>query len=116
MIRPEGIPADFPRDAGLGAVPGAQPKLLVRQEAGRYVTGPSESEHRARYEMCEDLACQLAQYTLRKGASHPEWSRDELQAKVAAGLRAKAVGWGLSLAETDWVLTRVAALTEGPTS
>lgn len=116
MISSASIPADFPKSTGLGAVSGAQPKLLVRQEAGRYVTGPSESEHRARYEVCEDLACQLAQYTLRKGASHPEWSRDELQAKVEAGLRAKAVGWGLSLAETDWVLRRAAALTGAPTS
>lgn len=116
MISPASIPADFPKSTRLGAVSGAQPKLLVRHEAGRYVTGPDESEHRTRYEICEDLARQLAEYTLRKGSSHPEWSRDELQAKVAAGMRAKAFGWGLSAGETDWVLRRVDALTEGPTS
>ena len=116
MIGPASIPADFPEPTELGAVSGVQPKLLVRQEAGRFVTGPEESEHRARYEICEDLARQLAQYTLRKGTSHPEWSRDELQAKVAAGVRAKAFGWGLSAGETDWVLRRVTVLTEGPTS
>lgn len=104
------LPEDFPKGSTPGAVPGAQPKLLVRQEGGRFVTGAHESEVLARYEICEDLARQLAQYTSRKSAEHPAWTQEQLQAKVAAGLKAKAFGWGLSPAEADWVLRRVATL------
>ena len=107
------IPPDFPGYVDLGAVPGVQPKLLVRLDEGRYVTGANGDELRARFEMCEDLARQLVQYTSRKRTEHPEWSREHLHAKVAAGLKAKAFGWGLSPAETNWVLRRVARLT-GP--
>jgi hypothetical protein len=113
---PTNAPSDFPRPNELGAVPGVQSKLLVREQAGRYVAGPDESETRARYELCEDLARQLAEYVRRKTAQYPEWSRDELQARVANGLGARAFGWGISPAETQWVLKRVAALAGGATT
>lgn len=64
--------------------------------------------------MCEDLALQLTKYTARKRAEHPEWAGEQLQAQVAAGLRAKAFAWGLAPAEVDWVLRRLAALTDRP--
>ena len=81
------VPPDFPRPAPSGAVPGAQPKLLARKERGMFVAGPSVPEVRARYEVCEDL--------------------------VTRSVRQKAFGWGLSPAETEWVLGRLAALASG---
>lgn len=107
---PTSIPADFPRAARLGAVSGAQPKRLAQKEDNGFVPDADDSEVHARYQMCEDLARQLERYTLRKGKEHPDWSREVLLAKVSAALKAKAFGWGLSPAETDWVLTRMRAL------
>ncbi len=50
-------PADFPRHVHLGAVPGAQPKLLMTQYLGRfYVPGCTPPELLERWSICEDLA------------------------------------------------------------
>lgn len=110
MVTQSSIPADFPKAAS-GAVPGTQLKLLARVEVGRFVAGPGDADVLARYVVCEDLAQQLAKYSVRKGGKHPEWSREQLQAKVAAAVRAKGFGWGLSPAEVEWVLQRLAELT-----
>lgn len=109
-MTPSAVPADFPTPAPSGAVAGTQPKVLARQEAGHFVAGADEAEIRARYEMCEDLANQLVQYTTRKGVERPDWSREQLQAKVARAVKAKAFGWGLSPAEVAWALQRAETL------
>lgn len=110
MVTTRTIPADFPQAAPAGAVPGAQHKLLAREEGGRLVAGPGDADALARYAVCEDLVQQLAKYHERKAGEHPDWSREQLQAKVAAAVGAKAFGWGLSPAETVWVLERLAEL------
>jgi hypothetical protein len=61
--------------------------------------------------MCEDLAQQLAKYRERTAGDHPDWSREQLQAKVVAAVKAKAFGRDLSPAEAAWVLQRLAELT-----
>ena len=107
------VPPDFPRPAPSGAVPGAQPKLLARKERGMFVAGPSVPEVRARYEVCEDLAHQLVSYSDRKHRENPQWLQAQLADKVTRSVRQKAFGWGLSPAETEWVLGRLAALASG---
>lgn len=103
------IPNDFPRGAPAGAVPGAQPKLLVHEEAGRFVAArPTDSEVQARYEVCQDLVRQLVRYSARKHAERPDWSNAQVHEKVAASVRLKALGWGLSPAEAEWILRRLA--------
>jgi hypothetical protein len=104
------VPDDFPRRTEFGAVAGAQPKLLVTQDAGCFREGPRETEVLARYDMCEDLARQLVAYRARKAVEQPTWTADQLRVKVAAGLRGKSAQWGLAPAEVEWVLRRVDAL------
>jgi hypothetical protein len=107
------IPPDFPQAALTGAVPGAQPKLLARKEGGTFVADSAEPELRARYDACEDLAHQLVSYRVRKLTQNPQWSNAQLADKITRSVRQRAFGWGLSPAETEWVLRRVAALAEG---
>ena len=104
------FPPDFPQAGPTGVVPGAQPKLLVREEAGRFVAGPCAQDIRARYILCEDLAQQLVAYSAHKLAENPGRPEARLREKVTQAVRQKAFGWGLSPAETQWVLRRVAAL------
>lgn len=51
--RPDpGTPEDFPRDYGVGAVSGAQPKPLVRKVGEVFVSGLTKDERYARYDNC----------------------------------------------------------------
>jgi hypothetical protein len=104
------IPSDFPQVAPAGAVPGAQPKLLAREEGGRFVICPGEGAVRARHAVCEDLAHQLSAYSARKRSEDPERSKEQLGVQVALAVRKRAFAWGLSPAETEWVLRRLDAL------
>lgn len=105
------IPDDFPRSGPMGAVPGVQPKLLVREEAGQFMLSkPTDSEVQARYELCEDLVQQLIRYTTRKRDERPDWTRAQVREKVAASVRQKAFGWGLSANEAEWIVQRLAAM------
>jgi hypothetical protein len=58
-MRPIDVPDDFPHDDVIGVVPGAQPKLCVRESEGVYVAGQSAMEREERWSICEDLAHQL---------------------------------------------------------
>ena len=108
------IPEDFPRSAPAGAVPGAQPKLLAHVEAGRFVAAKlTDSEVQHRYEVCEDLVQQLVRYSARKRAERPDWTPAQLREKVDAAVRQKAFEWGLSPAETKWILRRLVAEAAG---
>lgn len=109
-MTPTPIPADFPQTAPPGAVPGFQPKLLVREEDDRFVVEPDEHSVHARYVMCEDLAHQLVVYGARKRNEDPGQSETQLREKVARAVRQKAFGWGLSPAEAEWVLGRIDSL------
>lgn len=104
------IPPDFPEAESTGAVPGVQPKLLARKADDLFVAGISE-DTRARYIMCEDLAHQLASYSARKRVENHDWSETQIADRVTRSVRQSAFGWGLSPAETKWVLMRVDALT-----
>lgn len=102
------IPSDFPREAPLGSVPGAQPKLLVRLVNGKYIAGLTDTELLERYEGCEDLAQQCATYCTRKVADNPALTRELCLANVRKGfsLKVQAGEWDFSAAEQDWVMMR----------
>lgn len=105
------VPDDFPRTPAPGAVSGAQPKLLVRESGGRYHTGLTTEELWTRYDACEDLAGQLAEYASRK-MSASGLSLDDALERVEQGLKAKADGgqWDFSRAEIAWTLNRLRKL------
>jgi len=105
----DSIPEDFPLPV-IGAVPGVQPKLLVRLVDGRYINDAVTEEAQERYQLCADLVVQLVSYAKRKHAEHPDWPRAELRAKIAGGLQRK--NWGLSHAEIQWIVGRVCASPE----
>lgn len=97
------VPADFPRSAPLGSVPGAQPKLLVQRQ-GSGLKLPDDSDTEARYEVCADLVQQLLTYSVRKRLERPDWTKEQVCEKVIASTRQRAFAWGLSPAETEWVV------------
>jgi len=105
------VPDDFPRAPTLGVVSGVQPKLLVREMGGRYHTGLTDEELWTRYDMCKDLAGQLAGYASRK-MSVPGPSLDDALQRVEKGLKAKVDGgqWDFSRAEIAWTLNRLREL------
>lgn len=105
------VPADFPRSAPLAAVAGAQPKTLARQDGSAFVS-PGEDETQARYVVCADLVNQLLAYAAKKRSERPDWSNLEVQAKVVASTRQKSFAWGLSPAETEWVVSQFCLLSE----
>ncbi|WCM19936.1 hypothetical protein NDK50_00155 [Paraburkholderia bryophila] len=111
MTRPHVVPEDFPREHSSGLVPGTQPKLLVREMDGRYCTGLTNEELWTRYDACEDLAGQLAEYASRK-VSASGLSRDDALGRVEKGLKAKvgAGQWDFSHGEMTWLMKRTREL------
>jgi hypothetical protein len=104
------IAADFPREQNLASVSGLQPKLVGRMVGGVFVTGLTDQEHYARYDVCVDLVIQLTVYCRRK--------LDELHDMDALTLlplvrkSADSKGWDLTVLELDWVMKQVASLLE----
>lgn len=109
------VPEDFPKNDWLGAVPGAQPKLLVRQNGERYEGVSTEEARRERYDICEDLAQQLARYTRRK-MSENSWSLEEALLRVEASVAKKVHNcqWDFSAAEVIWIMKRTREVLLGP--
>ncbi|QLB62956.1 hypothetical protein A9O66_11520 [Paraburkholderia caribensis] len=105
LMKRHHVPDDFPRVSHQGALPGAQPKLLLRNIAGRYRAGPTDEEVYERYLVCEDFARQLASYTSRKMAENA-WSLQEAVSKVEAGILTKVRSgiWDFSDAEIAWTI------------
>lgn len=111
MTRRRVIPDDFPREPMPGVVAGAQPKLLVHEMDGQYYTGLKDEELWTRYDVCEDLASQLAGYASRK-MSASGLSLDDALGRVEKGLETK-VGtsqWDFSRGEMAWLMKRTREL------
>lgn len=111
------VPDDFPRETSPGVVSGAQPKLLVREKNGRYYSGLSDEELWTRFEVCENLACQLATYTSQK-ILRSGWSLDDTLRKVEKSVSDKvgAGQWDFSPAEITWMMARTRELLQGTTT
>ncbi|KXU90165.1 hypothetical protein CI15_06410 [Paraburkholderia monticola] len=114
MTRPHVVPEDFPRESSPGLVSGRQPKLLVRETNGRYYAGITDEELWIRYDACEDLAGQLADYGLRK-MSGSGLSFDAALGRVEKGLRARVASgqWDFSRDEVAWMMKRAGELLSG---
>ncbi|MGO4306146.1 hypothetical protein [Cupriavidus sp. RAF12] len=111
------IPDDFPREQGPGVVSGAQPKLAVRLIDGQYYAGLTEDELWERYDICEDLAQQLAGYAARKMTEHG-WLLDDVLSRVEKSVTKKVStrSWEFSPAEITWTMKRTRELLSGPAS
>lgn len=109
------VPDDFPREPWHGLVSGTQPKILLREKNWRYYTGLSDDELWTRYDVCEDLARQLAAYTSRK-MLRSGWSFDDALGKIEKSVNGKvsAGQWDFSPAEVAWVMKRTRELLSAP--
>jgi len=101
----EGVPSDFPRTRE-GSLSGLQPKLSARLIDGQVVAGMTEDELFARFEACQDLVVQLAEYAKRKQALNPAPSLKDFLRRLRQAVVSK--GWDLDVLELDWVMQRVA--------
>lgn len=101
------VPADFPRSRPPAGLAGARSKLAVRKMGDTFSADFTAEELAARYEMCDDMLLQLLPYCHRKRREHPEWTPDQLVAKVAASLRTK--GWDLTEPEIEWLVRQLSA-------
>lgn len=106
------VPDSFPREPCLGAVPGAQPKVLVRKAGDIFVAGQTESERRERYEICLDLVQQLLPYCQRKRVEKPACSIEDIVDNTHHAITEK--NWDFSGAEIQWVMARVAQELQRP--
>jgi hypothetical protein len=107
------VPADFPRPVHMGALPGAQPKLLMITYNGRYYSpGCTPPEIWGRWDVCEDLAQQLCQKSLdSKTGKRAHMTESEILDQYLK--RLLKTGWG-SDAEMRWVIRRAADLAQWP--
>lgn len=107
------VPEDFPRPEILGAVGGAQPKLLLVQYEGRlYTPGCTPPEVYAHWEHCEDLANHLA----TKAAESKQGKRShmtEVEILEQYLPRLIATRW-TSEAEARFIIRRVAQILAWP--
>jgi hypothetical protein len=101
------IPADFPVNRVLAAVSGAQPKIPMIEEGGKYYAhGTSPAEVAAAYALCEDLAVQLTAYCERKFAEGIS-SKQQVLHRAHTGLINKQ--W-CTPQQSLWTLQRTANL------
>jgi len=107
------IPSDFPRSARLGAVPGSQPKFLAVNYRGQfYQPGATPPEVYERWELCENLAVQLANKSVEsKAGKRAHMSEVEILAQYLPRLIAQQ--W-TSEAEARWIIRRVAQMLTWP--
>jgi hypothetical protein len=107
------VPDDFPCPIHHGALPGAQSKFLVTEYRGRfYVPGSTPPEVYERWEICEDLAEQLAQKSLEsKAAKRAHMTKAEILEQYLSRLIAQK--W-TSEAEARWIIRRVAQIVNWP--
>lgn len=107
------IPSDFPRTVRHAALPGSQPKLLVSKYKGHfYSLGCSPPELYERWEVCEDLAKQLAEKsTISKQGKRSHMSEVDILDQYL--VRLIGLRW-TSVEEARWVIRRVASMLDWP--
>jgi hypothetical protein len=107
------VPADFPRPPHHGAVPGSQPKVLLTQYEGRfYSPGCTPPEVFQRWDVCEDLAKQLASKSAESKAGKRR-DMSELEILDQYLPRLIATSW-TTAEEARWIIRRAAAMPSWP--
>lgn len=108
------VPADFPRPKHLGAMPGAQPKILATQYEGRfYSPGCTPPELHARWQQCISLveqfvpACIETKVGKRKAMPEAEILDQYLRRLIETRWRSEE--------ESRWVICETAKLLGWPT-
>lgn len=99
-------PEDFPISPAPHALAGNQAKIgIVEFEGKYYLPGETPIEHHHRWEICEDIAKQIAEKCLKKRtAEYAHLTEQEILAMFQALLL--KTGWG-SKAEMQWTIRRV---------
>ena len=107
------VPGDFPRPEYLVALPGAQPKFVAVKYNGRfYMPGCTPFELYERWQVCEDLAAQLAEKSKEsKSGERAHMAEVEILAQYLPRLIAQR--W-TSEAEARYVIRRVADILTWP--
>jgi hypothetical protein len=99
-----GVPEDFPVTAVPSAVAGAQPKMNLVEEGGKfYAPGTSPGEVMAAFQMCDDLVSQMVPYCQRKLATH----EDNQEATVKAALQGLQAKRWCTDTQCVWIMRRV---------
>lgn len=94
-IDAETVPDAFPPDYFLGAVPGAQPKLLAREIDGKLIVGPTSEELQGRYGLCLRLSTQY-------------WRLEEADRPAVEDLVCEFLdAWDLTPSECQWMVARL---------
>lgn len=103
----ESIPNSFPKQASLGVVPGAQPKILATLYNGYfYEQGTSPPEIYERWSLCTDLVAQLVSKALiSKEGKRSHMTQVDILKHYHGGLL--KTNW-TSAAEADWIIKAVA--------
>jgi len=100
-----GVPEDFPVTAVPSAVAGAQPKMNLVEEGGKfYALGTSPGEVIAAFQMCDDLVSQMVPYCQRKLATY----EGNQEATVKAALKGMLAKRWCTDAQCVWIMRRVA--------
>ena len=109
----DAVPRDFPRSVRVAAIPGAQPKFLMTKYKGHfYEPGTSPPEVYERWEVCEDLAAQLAHKSARsKSGKRAHLSEIEILDQYLPRLLLQR--W-TSEAEARWTIRRAAQMLNWP--
>ena len=99
-----GVPEDFPVTAVPSAVAGAQPKMNLVEEGGKfYAPGTSPGEVMAAFQMCDDLVSQMVPYCQRKLATYD----GNQEATVKAALKGLLAKRWCTDAQCVWIMRRV---------
>lgn len=102
---------EFPNEPILGAIGGAQPKLLLyRGEDGTYqVPRRSHEEIMRRFEAADDLVGQLVVYFKRKKAEFPDWTDEKNLERIRLAVIRKVQQreWPYTQSEQKWILDRL---------
>lgn len=106
------VPANFPRPVRLGAIGGAQPKLLMTRYGEKfYSPGATPPQIVERWRYCEYIAEHLRMKSLEsKSGKRAEMTEAAILAQYLG--RLIATGW-VSEAEGRWTIRRCAALLGG---
>lgn len=98
-----GVPHDFPVSPTLSAISGAQPKLSLIEEDGKfYAPGTTPTEIVAAFEVCEALVPQMAAYCQRK---LPEFDGNQ-QATVSAAFQGLLGKHWCSPEQCKWIMQK----------
>lgn len=106
------VPSDFPRPASFGALPGAQPKIIVTEYKGKfYPPEGTPPEIHERWQNCEELARQFAsELRLDKAANVTLRTETEM---LEQHFRIFRKSW-LTEDEAKWMIRRMSQILGWP--